>query len=158
MMHSDAVTMIKAPKRIVSDVYADFTRWPSVFPTISGVRLIRDEPSKQILEIDHLEGKVINEMVVRSPDEIELWEVKRRYNARFLNRFEAVPGGTRFVVSGEIDLQGIAKLLQPFLRGYVRRQMERWQLQPVKAEGETRARRAADCQRAIAAPAPGGLT
>jgi hypothetical protein len=144
MMRVDATTVIKAPKETVSDLYAEYTNWPSLFPTIKGVRLIHQEASKKILEIDHVEGKVINEMVVRSPDEIDLWEVKRRYTARFLNRFESIPGGTRFAVSGEIHLKGIAKLLQPFLRGYVRRQMERWQLQPVKAEAETRARRAAE--------------
>jgi hypothetical protein len=91
------------------------------------------------LEIDHIEGRAINELLVRSPDEIDLWEVKRRYDARFLNRFDTVPGGTRFTVSGDIYLKGLAKLLQPFLRGYVRRQMERLQLQPVKAEAEARA-------------------
>lgn len=49
-----------------------------------------------------------------------------------------IPDGTRLTVRGEIALQGIARLLQPFLRGYVRRQMMRWQLQPVKAEAERR--------------------
>ncbi len=144
MIHVDVGTVIKAPKETVSDVYADYSNWPSVFPTINGVRLIRREGSRQILEIDHAEGKVVNEMVVRSPDEIDLWEIKRRYTARFLNRFQAVPGGTRFAVSGEIYLRGIAKLLQPFLRGYVRRQMERWQLRPVKAAAEKRTHRTCD--------------
>jgi hypothetical protein len=39
-----------------------------------------------------------------------------------------------------VDLKGAAQLLQPS-SGAARRQMERWQLQPVKAEAETRARR-----------------
>lgn len=55
-------------------------------------------------------------------------------------RFEVIPGGTRFSVSGEIALNGIARLARPFLSGYVRRQMERWVLEPVKAEAEKRAR------------------
>jgi hypothetical protein len=144
MIRVHTATVIKAPKETASQVYADYAGWPHVFPTISGVRLLRREGSKQILEIDHREGKVINEMTIRSPDEIDLREVKRRYNARFINRFEAVPGGTRFTVSGEIYLKGVAKLLQPFLGGYVRRQMQRWQLQPVKSEAEERARNAPD--------------
>ena len=65
-------------------------------------------------------------------------EVKRRYDARFVNRFETVPGGTRLTVRGDIALKGWAKLLQPFLRGYVRRQVERLQLQPLKAAAEER--------------------
>jgi hypothetical protein len=41
-----------------------------------------------------------------------------------------------------IYLKGWARLLQPFLRGYVQRQMQSLQMQPVKAEAERRARRA----------------
>jgi hypothetical protein len=93
-----------------------------------------------VLEVDHVEGKVVNELVVLPPDALDLWEEKRRYDARFLNRFESVPDGTRFTVRGEIHLKGWARLLQPFLRGYVHRLMQRLQLQPVKAEAEARAR------------------
>jgi hypothetical protein len=100
--------------------------------------------AKLVLEVDHVEGKVINELVVRPPDAIDLWEQKRRYHARFLNQFEAVPGGTRFRVRGDIYLKGWARLLQPFLRGYVRRQMRRLQLQPVKDEAQAHAGHAAD--------------
>ena len=73
------------------------------------------------------------------PGQIDLREAKRRHTAWFVNRFEPIPGGTRFSVSGEIALKGIARLVQPFLRGYVRKQMERWVLEPVKAEAERRA-------------------
>jgi hypothetical protein len=94
-------------------------------------------PSAGRLEIDHVEGRVINELVVRLPDTLELWEEKRRYDVRFSNRFEAVPGGARFTARGDIYLKSWARLLQPFLAGYVRR----LQLQPVKAEAEARGRR-----------------
>jgi hypothetical protein len=132
--------MIKAPRQTVLDVYADYQSWPRLFPTISGVRLLRREGPKLVLEVDHVEGKVVNELVVQPPDRLDLWEEKRRYDARFLNRFEHVPDGTRFTVRGEIHLKGWARLLQPCLAGFVRRQMQRLQLQPVKAEAEARAR------------------
>ncbi len=140
MMHIEASTMVKAPKKTVSEIYADYRNWPRLFPTISGVRLLRHDGPKLVLEIDHTEGKVINELIVRSSDEIDLWEEKRRYDARFLNRFDAVPDGTRFTVRADIHLKGLARFLQPFLRTYVRRQMERLQLQPVRLEAEARAR------------------
>jgi hypothetical protein len=132
--------MIKAPRQTVLGVYADYQGWPRLFPTISAVRLLGREGPKLVLEVDHVEGKVINELLVRPPDAIDLWEEKRRYDARFSNRFENVPDGTRFRVRGEIHLKGWARLLQPFLQGHVRRQMQRLQLQPVKAEAEARAR------------------
>jgi uncharacterized membrane protein len=134
-----ASIVIDAPKDVVSEIYADYRAWPRLFPTISGVRLLRREGEKLVLEVDHVEGKVRNELLVRSPDEIELWEDKRRYRALFRNQFRAVPGGTRFTVTGEISLKGWAKLLQPVLRGYIRRQIQRFQLRPVKTAAEARA-------------------
>jgi Polyketide cyclase / dehydrase and lipid transport len=140
VLQVEVSTMITAPRQTVPDVYADYASWPRLFPTISAVRLLGREGPKLVLEVDHVEGKVINELVIRPPDRLDLWEEKRRYDARFANRFETVPGGTRFTVSGDIYLKGWARLLQPVLRGYVRRQIERLQLQPVKAEAEARAR------------------
>jgi hypothetical protein len=143
VLQVEVSTRVQAPRETVLDVYADYQGWPRLFPTISGVRLLRREGPKLVLEVDHVQGKVVNELVVRPPDQLDLWEEKRRYDARFRNRFATVPGGTRFTVRGEIHLKGWARLLQPFLGGYVRRQMQRLQLQPVKAEAEARARQAA---------------
>jgi len=147
-------TTVQAPRETVLNVYADYQGWPRLFPTISGVRLLRREGPTLVLEVDHVQGKVVNELTVRPPAALDLWEEKRRYDARFLNRFEPVPGGTRFTVRGEIHLKGWARLLQPFLRDYVRRQMQRLQLQPVKAEAEAQARQAAEA----AAPTVGVMS
>ena len=143
MMTVVASTTVSAPPATVCDVYAEYRNWPRLFPTINGVRLLRREGAALVLEVDHLEGMVVHELLVRPPDEISLREVHRRFDALFLNRFQAIPGGTRFTVTGEIHLNGVARLLQPFLPGYVRKRMERLQLQSVKAEAEARARRAA---------------
>jgi uncharacterized membrane protein len=139
VLHVEVTTTVKAPRQTVLDVYADYPNWPQLFPTISAVRVLGRHGPKLVLEVDHVEGKVLNELVVRPPDAIDLWEEKRRYNARFSNRFETAPDGTRFTVRGDIYLKGWARLLQPFLRGRVRRQIQRLQLQPVKAEAEARA-------------------
>jgi len=144
VLQVEVSTTVQAPRETVLDVYADYQSWPRLFPTISGVRLLRREGPKLVLEVDHVQGKVVNELTVRPPDALDLWEEKRRYHARFRNRFATVPGGTRFTARGDIYLKGWARLLQPFLRGYVRRQMQRLQLQPVKAEAEARTRRAAE--------------
>jgi Polyketide cyclase / dehydrase and lipid transport len=140
VLHVEASTTVEAPRQTVLDVYADYPSWPRLFPTISGVRLLRREGPKLVLEVDHVEGTVINELVVHPPDRLDLREEKRRYDALFRNRFEPVPDGTRWVVRGEVHLEGWARLLRPFLGGYVRRLIRRLQLQPVKAEAEARAR------------------
>jgi hypothetical protein len=147
MIRVEVATDVAAPVETVRNVYADYSNWPHLFPTIKGVRLIRRDGQTVVLDIDHTEGHVLNELVERSPGEIELREVKRHYTARFENSFEPIPGGTHFRINGEIHLTGVARLLRPFLPRYVRRQMERLQLHPVKVEAEARALRAASTKR-----------
>jgi len=45
-----------------------------------------------------------------------LGEVKRRYDAVFVNRFDPIPAGTLFTVRSELRFKGIARLLWPMLR------------------------------------------
>ena len=104
MLHVEVSTMVEAPPETVLDVYADWSGWPRLFPTISGVRLLRRE-GEAGPGVDHVEGGVINELVVRPPDTLEPWEEKRRYDARFSNRFEAVLVG-RGSPRGDIYLKG----------------------------------------------------
>jgi hypothetical protein len=93
VLHVEVSTMVKASRQTVLDVYADYASWPRLFPTINAVRLLGCDGPKLVLEVDHVEGRVINELEVRPPDQLDLWEEKRRYNARFRNRFESVPDG-----------------------------------------------------------------
>jgi hypothetical protein len=139
MMTIDVSAFVAAPRRTVMDVYLDYERWPSFFPTIKGVRIIQRDGDKLVLAVNHVEGPVVNELLVRWPDEIELWERKRRYDGHFRNRFETVAGGTRFVIRAEIELRRHLRVLQPFLSGYARRQIERFQIAPVRLEAEARA-------------------
>ena len=140
-MHVELSTVVHAPRDVVATVYADYEQWPRLFPTIRAVRPVRQEGPALVLEIDRAEGTVINRLIARVPESLDLWEVKRHYHARFLNRFETVPGGTRLSVRGDIRLKGYARILRPFLHGYVRWLMCRWQLEPVKMAAESRARR-----------------
>ena len=139
MMRIEVSAIVRAPQPLVMDVYADYTNWPCLIPTIKGVRLIRREGNRLFLAIDHVEGAVINELVIRRPDEIDLWEAKRHYHALFQNRFEPVGDGTRFTIKAEIELHPPVGFLQPFLYDYARRRIERFQVEPIKVEAEARA-------------------
>ena len=142
VMLAEVAAVVRAPKETAWGVYAAYENWPGLFPTISGVRLISREGPKLAVEVGHAEGTVVNELILRCPDEIDLWEVKRHYDACFRNRFVTIPDGTLFVVIGEVWLNGWARLLRPFLPGYMRAQMRRWQLRPVQAAAEAQAQRA----------------
>jgi hypothetical protein len=140
-MHVRVRTLIDAPRAAVSALYADYQRWPEIFPLIVGVRLLRRDETKLVIEVHHREGLVINELAVGPADRIELVEWKRRYDARFVNRFVDTPRGTLLTVDGDIDLKGWARVLGPLLAPVARRRMKRWQLQPLKLAAEGRARR-----------------
>jgi hypothetical protein len=142
IVHVELSTLVHAPRDVVATVYADYEQWPRLFPTIRAVRPIRQEGPALVLEIDRAEGTVINTLIARVPESLDLWEIQRHYHARLLNRFETVPGGTRLSVRGDIKLKGYAKVLRPFLYVYVRWLIGRCRLEPVKTAAERRARHA----------------
>ena len=146
MINISVSAFVAAPRKTVMDVYMDYEKWPSFFPAIKAVRMIRREGGRLVLAVNHVEGPVINELLVRWPDEIELWERKRRYDGHFRNRFETVGAGTRFVVRAEIELRRHLRLLQPFVCGYAKRRIARFQVTPVRLEAEARA---SACDRSV---------
>lgn len=138
MPEAEASIIIRAPQTHVAQLYRDYERWPQLFPaTIRGVRLIRSEGAKTELEINHREGRIPNVMTEVGPDRVDLWEAKRRYEGNFVNRFEVVPEGTRYTVEADIKLKGAAKLLGPLLGVYIRRQILRYVLAPMRVAAET---------------------
>ena len=136
VLHVEASTTIQAPQPRVVEIYQDYRNWPNLFPTIKAVRLVREEPHRKVLEIDHVEGRVINILTIVSPQEVVLEEFKKKYNGKFVNRFEVVPQGTRFTVAADISLKGFYKLLAPFLADYIRKQITVYVLDPVKKSAE----------------------
>ncbi len=136
MLHVEASILIQAPPVRTAGISRDYNRWPSIFPTISAVRLVCEGSDKAVVVVDHWEGKVVNILTTVSPTEVHLEEFKKRYNAQFLNRFEAAPEGTRYTVLAEISLKGMTKYLEPFLGDYVRRKIVRFVLEPIKQAAE----------------------
>ena len=133
-VHVDAAMIIRAPRERLVRTYLDYAQWPRLFPaTIRGVRAVRNEPGEITIEVDHrTAGRVVNIIRRRSDHEIELEEAKPKYDATFVNRFEAVSGGTRYAVSADIRLRMPYALLALFLRGYVRRTVRRYVLEPMR--------------------------
>ena len=136
-------TTIRTPRERLVALYLDYAGWPRLFPaTIRGVRLVRRDAGGTTVDVDHrTAGHVINIIRRRSASTIELEEFKPKYDATFINRFDATPGGTRYTVSADIRLKMPYVLLAPFLAGYVRRAVRRYVLQPMRvyAEGYQRA-------------------
>ena len=137
MIHVEVSDTIRASPAKVAGMYRDFRNWPRLFSaTIRGVRLVSEENGMEVLEIDHVEGKVINNLRIVSSEFIELEEFKKQFDGHFENRFQRVPGGTRYTVVADITLKGPYKVLEPFLRPYVRRRITRFVINPMKLASE----------------------
>lgn len=140
MPHASAAVVIRAQPERVMQLYRDYTRWPQLFPaTIRGVRLVRSDGVRTEVEVDHRdEGLVPNVMTEVAPNRIDLWEAKHRYDARFENRFDRVPEGTRYTISADVHLKGAARLLAPFVGPIIRRRMREYVLAPMRRTAEKR--------------------
>jgi len=128
---------IAAPAGRVLALYADPTGWQRVFSlTIRGVRIVRQDAVETVIEVDHVEGTVLNILRQVSPSRIDLTEFKRRYDATFTNEFRPEGGGCRYTLTAGVRLKGPFRLLEPFARPIVVARMRRYVLLPMKAAAE----------------------
>ena len=130
---------IAAPPVYVAALYRDVEKWSETFPaTIARAHVTETGDNWQEIEVAHKkEGRVPNMLIFLSDTEIGLEEKKRIFNASFLNKFEPAPqGGTHYILTAYISLNGIFKVLKPFLKSYVHRQalkqMKSYVLAPLK--------------------------
>jgi hypothetical protein len=134
MPRAESSIVIHAPPASVAARYRDVAAWPALFPeTIRGVRLVAREPRRVTVEVLHRQsGTVPNVLTEVSPTELLLWEERPRYVGTFVNRFEAVAEGTRYTVTADIRLKGLARVLGPFVGPVIRRRMRRYVLEPMR--------------------------
>ena len=137
-MRVEVATTIRAPVERLVARYLDFAHWPLLFPaTIRGTRLLRREGNAMIVEVDHrTAGRVINVIRPASDRVIELEEHKPKYDATFANRFDPSEEATRYTVVADIRLRMPYALLAPFVKGYVRRIVRRYVLEPMREAAE----------------------
>src|SRR5262245_39557488 len=113
---------IAAPPRHVAAIYRTVEKWAETFPaTIQRAQVYETGDNWQQIMVAHrTEGYVPNTLIFLSDTEIGLEEKRKIFNASFLNQFEpAADCNTHYVLTAYIDLKGIYKALQPFIKGYV---------------------------------------
>jgi hypothetical protein len=138
VIHAVASEHIDAPAERVLELYCDPDNWAALFPaTIRGARVVLREEKAKIVEVDHVEGKVVNVLRSVSPSCIELTEFKHRYDATFMNEFSPEPGGMRYTLTAWVRLKWPYRLLAPFVKPIVLARMRRYVLAPMKAAAES---------------------
>jgi hypothetical protein len=137
-IHTSAATTIRAGRDSVFALYARWQDWPRTFGrTIRGVRLVREEGNVLSIDVDHVEGHVPNTMSLVPPDLIVLEERKRRYSARFENRFEpGAEGRTRYAVTADVTLRGGLRWLRFLAKPIIRARIRRFVLDPIRHAAE----------------------
>jgi hypothetical protein len=130
---------IHAPRSTVQSLYSDYLHWDILFrATIKSVSFVRQEGDRTVLDVNHVEGHVLNILRRLSPDTIQLEESKQKYDAIFWNTFAEIPAGTRITVVARVRLKGFYRLATPFIRGVVRDRIERYVIDPLKTKAEQR--------------------
>ena len=134
---------IRARPTRLAALYLDYEGWPRLFPaTIRSVRRLDSLDNAITVEVDHrTEGHVVNIIHPRSATVIALEEFKPKFDAAFINRFDRVPGGTRYTVDAQVRFHMPWALLAPVLGGIVRRRVRRFVLEPMRAAADREAPR-----------------
>src|SRR5215510_15905662 len=90
---------VNAPADCVRALYRDPDNWARLFPaTIRGASVVRREGDMTVVEVDHVEGKVVNILRHISSTRIDLVEFKRHYDATFVNQFIPEGKGMRYTL------------------------------------------------------------
>jgi len=142
-IHVHAAIHIQAQPEVVAAIYCDVDKWGMTFPaTIERARIVSTNGTRQQVEVTHkMEGIVPNTLIRCSPTQLWLEESKHKFSAGFLNEFKAAPdGGTDYEITAYVRPRGAYRLLEPFLKAYVRKralaQMRAYVLEPLKAAAE----------------------
>jgi hypothetical protein len=137
VIHAAISEHVNAKADDVRALYADPHNWAAVFSkTIKAANILRREAAATIVEVDHAEGRVSNILRHVSPTRIELRELKRRYDATFLNDFVSEDDGMRFTLTASVFLKWPYRLAEPLLKPLVLRQMRRYVVVPLKRAAE----------------------
>src|SRR5215472_6042847 len=135
---------VNAPADRVRALYRDPDNWARLFPaTIRGARVVRREGDATVVEVDHVEGKVVNILRDISSTRVDLVEFKRRYDATFVNEFIPEGEGMRYRLTASVRLKWPYWLAAPFVKPLVLARMPQYIVESLKEAGkrarETRA-------------------
>jgi hypothetical protein len=142
-IRTQATIDIAAPPEYAAAVYGNAEKWHETFPaTIERARVVERGENWAKIEVWHKqEGRVPNILIFLSNTEIVLEESKKKFDASFLNQFDAKSDGTtHYIITSYVTPKGVYKTLKPFLKGYVHRQatkqMNEYVLKPLKKAAE----------------------
>jgi hypothetical protein len=139
--HFEFVQEIFVQPATVVSVFTDYSSWGETFPaTIKSAQLLDDRGDRELVEVHHKRhGPILNVIQKIGPNRIALEEYKPRYEAIFLMTVRPAPLGSSVTLDLELRAKGPGVWLLPFVAPFVRRQVIRLFLQPLKLACERKA-------------------
>lgn len=123
---------VNAPADRVRALYRDTGNWARLFPaTIRGARVVRKEGNTTMVEVDHVEGKVVNILRDTSSKHTDLREFTRHYDATLVNEFIPEREGMRYTLTASVRLKWPYRLAAPFVKPLVLARMRRYVVEPL---------------------------
>jgi hypothetical protein len=134
MIRVQASINIPASSPYLFSLYRNYSQWVKLFPlTIKDAKLVKEEEGNLTIMISHkTAGQVINILSVISANEIKLEEFEPRYHAVFINYFQPIDKGTCYRVTAEISVKGFLKIVEPFIKGLIKKRIKKFVLMPMK--------------------------
>lgn len=137
MIHTEVSEVIGAPREKVFAISTKSEIWPKIYPHIKSVRRLREQYGEISLELDSVRGGLITLVQrKRAPEKVVEDMKNHKVRGKSSYTFESLPEGTRVTLSFDLEMIGLYKLLAPFAKGYIKKQLMALVLSPLKKAAE----------------------
>ena len=125
-----------AQKRVNGVIRTAIGENTSNYRGFTSIGVVRKDGNETVVEVDHVEGNVVNILRDISSTRADLVEFKRRYEATFVNEFSTEGEGMRYTLTASVRLKWPYRLAAPFVKPVVLARMRRYVVEPLKAAAE----------------------
>ena len=140
MVHLEISNVIRAPLDKVFVLATEYENWPTIFPDMKSVRLVRQAYGEIVLEVNYDSGGIITLIQRAGAPKKIVTDIRRRgVYGQSIYTFEDLPEGTRVTLALNVKLEGLYRLLEPFVQGYIRKRLKTLSLEPLKKAAEASA-------------------
>lgn len=134
MIYVERSDIIHAPRDEVFALNADFKNWVGAFPGASSVRLVHEHYEERVFEVlDIVKNEkytIVQRM--REPEKIVREIKKRTLTGKATYTLTATADGTRVTFTMSASLKGYRRLLSPFMKGQLSKNLIAHFLEPIK--------------------------
>lgn len=139
MINVEVSETIRAPRDEVFSLVAGYEDWPRTYPHIKSVRPLGQKYGEIVLELDTVVGGIVTIVQrTRKSDKIVQDLKNHKVYGKNIYTFETLLDGTRVTLAFSLSLKSFFRPLAPFVKGYIRKQLQSLVLLPLKNTAEAK--------------------